>query len=315
MDHTTTILDIIENGIFIADKNLVVRFWNTWLVNHTNISKETAEGSTLDDLFPDTSLKLLKRKVKIALKLKSSTFANSTVDQYVIPIELKRITTTIFQHMRQNVVITPLNDTDVSIIIYDISPLLEAKAVIKDQLDLVQKQATIDHLTQSYNRMMFNNLLCVELKRVNRHHITFSMIIFDIDNFKSVNDTHGHLVGDEVIKSIATISSKSTRDSDIFARWGGEEFTILLPETKLDAAALVAEKLRAAIYAYDYGEPEQISCSFGVAEYILGDEIDTLISNADEALYFAKENGKNQVAIFDKAMTRPGRWDSVSGDK
>ncbi len=301
MNYTTTILDIIENGIFITDRDLIVRFWNTWLVNHTNISKETAHGSRLDDLFPNTSLKLLRRKVKIALKLKSSTFANSTVDKYVIPIELKRITTTIFQHMRQNVVITPLSDMEVSIIIYDISPLMEAKAIINEQLFMVKKQATIDHLTQSYNRMMFNNLLCVEMKRVKRQKKTFSLIIFDIDNFKSVNDTYGHLVGDEVIKSMASISTTTIRESDIFARWGGEEFTVLLPETKLENAALVAEKLRTAVSDFDFGEPGHMSCSFGVAEYILEEEMDSIIKDADEALYFAKKNGRDQVSIFDKA--------------
>lgn len=300
MTDETAILDIIENGIFIADRDLTIRFWNTWLVTHTGITKDKAQGRQLDDLFSDTSFKLLKRKVKIALKLKSSTFTNSTVDKYILPIELKRITKSIFQFMRQDVVITPLNDNEVSIIIYDTSPLLEAKSVINDQLLLVQKQATTDPLTKCYNRKMFNDLLTAEAERADRYGTIFSLIIFDIDNFKSVNDTYGHLVGDEVLKELVTISSKTTRKSDIFARWGGEEFTILLPETRLSGAVSVAEKMRITISGHDFGVPGHKTCSFGVAGYSPKEETDNLIRNADKALYHAKNNGKNQVAVFDQ---------------
>jgi GGDEF domain-containing protein len=226
MIEETAILDIIENGIFIADRDLTIRFWNTWLAIHTGITKDMAHGHCLDDLFPGTSFKLLKRKIKIALKLNSSTFTNSTVDRYVLPIELKRITKSIFQYMRQDVVITPLNDNEVSIIIYDTSPLLEARSVIDEQLLVVQKQATTDSLTQCYNRKMFNDLLAAEVKRAQRHGTSFSLIIFDIDNFKAVNDTYGHLVGDEVLKALVTLSCKTIRKIVIFDRWGGADSTM-----------------------------------------------------------------------------------------
>ncbi len=304
MPNETAILDIIENGIFIADNDLTIRFWNNWLATHTGITKDVAQGRRLDDLFSNTSFKLLRRKVKIALKLKSSTFTSSSVDKYVIPIELRKITKSIFRYMRQDVVITPLNDEEVSIIIYDSSPLLEAKAVINDQLLLVQKQACTDSLTSCYNRKMFNDLLTAETKRAERHGTIFSMIIFDVDNFKSVNDTYGHLVGDEVLKTLVTISSKTIRESDNLARWGGEEFTILLPETNLTGAVNVAEKLRSAIAAHDFGEPGHKTCSFGVAQYTLKEKKNTIIYNADLALYHAKNNGKNQVVISDQGELR-----------
>lgn len=307
MADDTAILDIIGNGIFIADRDLTIRFWNTWLAIHTGIGKDTAQGCLLGDLFPDTSFNLLKRKVKVALKLESSTFTNSMVDKFIIPIELKRITKSIFQYMRQDVVITPLNENEVSIIIYDASPLLEAKAVLNDQLLLIEEQATTDSLTKSYNRKMFNDLLTLEAKKAARYDKRFSLIIFDIDNFKSVNDTYGHLVGDEVLKAMATISTNTIRKSDIFARWGGEEFVILLPETNLAEAAILADKVRAMIAAYDFGEPGHKTCSFGVAEYSPEEKNDTLVSNADKALYYAKNNGKNQVAIFDQARSEPGK--------
>lgn len=297
MVHGTTILDIIENGILIVDRELSIRFWNNWLVTHTGIAKEEAQGNKLTALFPDTSFSLLKRKVKIALRLNSSTFANSSVEEYIVPISLKKITKSIFRHMRQDVVITPLNDTEVSIIIYDATPILEAKSIIDDQLLLMEKQATTDALTQCYNRKMFNDLLAAEVKTANRYNRTFSVIIFDIDNFKSVNDIYGHLVGDEVIKAVASLAKESIRQCDVFARWGGEEFIFLLPETAVTGAATLANKVRSKIAGHDFGTPGHKTCSFGVAQYSPQEKIKSLLNNADRALYYAKNHGKDQVAI------------------
>lgn len=299
----TTILDTIENGILIIDQELHIRFWNKWLAVHTGIPKTTAQGSSLESLFPDISFSLLKRKIRISLKIHSSTFFNSSVERYVIPIELKRITKSIFQHMRQDVVITPLTPTEVSVIIYDASPLLEAKAIIDEQLRMVEKQARTDGLTQCYNKTMFNELLSAEVKKADRHSHIFSLVIFDIDNFKSVNDTHGHLTGDHVLKEIARISINAIRESDIFARWGGEEFCILLPQTGLAGAALLADKVRLAIADHDFGAPGHQHCSFGVAQYPPGATENSLIACADSALYHAKHQGKNQVAVFDGNQT------------
>lgn len=307
MNQETSILDIIESGVFIASRDLKIRFWNKWLVINTGIDKDTALGRQLDELFPETSFKLLKRKIKIALKLNSSTFTSSTVDRYVIPIQLKKITTSHFQHMRQDVVITPLSSDEVTVIIYDMTPLLEAQKVISEQLDLVKIQATTDQLTGCYNRKMFHDLLVSESARASRHGRQFSLIIFDIDDFKSVNDIHGHLVGDTVLKALATIASRSIRQNDVFARWGGEEFTILLPETDLHGAAIVAEKVRREIAAHDCGEPGHKTCSFGVAEFSSDKDINSIVYYADKALYHAKENGKNQVIAYSDGCLK--KWD------
>ncbi|MFT5698647.1 MAG: diguanylate cyclase (GGDEF)-like protein [Desulforhopalus sp.] len=307
MNLEISILDIIESGVILANEDLTIQFWNKWLVINTGIVKDTAQGRQLDELFPETSFKLLKRKVKIALKLKSSAFTSSTVDRYVIPIKLKKITKSHFQYMRQDVVITPLNTNVVSIIIYDMTPLLEAQKVISDQLALVQIQATTDQLTGCYNRKMFHDLLVSETARASRYGTRFSVIIFDIDDFKSVNDNYGHLVGDTVLKALSTIASLSIRINDVFARWGGEEFTILLPETDLYGAAVVAEKVRRKIAAHDCGEPGHKTCSFGVAQFSSDKDINSIIFYADKAMYQAKENGKNQVVIYSDG--RMIKWD------
>lgn len=304
MRDEKTILDTIENGILIVNTDLKILFWNRWLVLHTGITKEEAEDNFLSNLFPATNFNLLKRKVKIAVKLGSSTFTSSSVEKFVIPIKLKKISTSIFRHMRQDTVITPLEDEQTSIIIYDTTPLLEAKAIIDDQLLAMEKQATTDPLTGCYNRKMFNDLFRSETKKATRHNKKFSLIILDIDNFKSVNDTYGHLTGDEVLKKIASLACASIRESDIFARWGGEEFAVLLPETDMEGGAVLAEKIRVNIKNHHFDQAGNLTCSFGVCQYNAEEVGDTLISNADWALYHAKNHGKNQVAVFDQGDIR-----------
>ncbi|MBU8848054.1 MAG: diguanylate cyclase [Desulfobacterales bacterium] len=294
----TKILDTIENGIIITNQNLDIILWNRWLAIHTGIPSDKTPGNTLEDLFPRISFDLLKQKIRIALRMKSSTFTNARVLKFVIPIEQNKITKSIFKHMRQNVVITPLNEKEVSINIYDVSSLLEAQTIIDDQMKLLEKQAKTDSLTGCFNKNMFNELLTAEIKRSIRHNHIFSLIIFDIDNFKSVNDTYGHLKGDSVLKKLANLSRKNIRKSDMLARWGGEEFCILLPETPLNGAAILADNVRQKIASHDFGSTGLQQCSFGVAEYTLGTDENIIIANADKALYYAKNNGKNQVAIF-----------------
>lgn len=294
----TDILDTLENGVIIMDKDLNILFWNRWLAVHTGIGQEKAQGQQLTKLFPDTSFSILKRKIRIAFTLRTPAFMNASVEKYLIPIKLNKITKSIFCFMRQDSVITILDDTQVAVLIYDATPLLEANAVIETQLKLVEKQARIDGLTQCYNKTMFNKLLAIEIKKADRHNYTFSMIILDIDNFKTVNDTFGHLAGDDVLKQLATICSQNIRKSDVFARWGGEEFCILLPQTALDNAVAVADKLRRVVAANDFGEAGPQQCSFGVAQYAKESRKADLVRHADEALYHAKHNGKNRVAAY-----------------
>lgn len=299
----TKILDTIENGILIANQNLDILFWNKWMAIHTGLAKEMATGKTLEDLFPKTSFKQLKQKIRIALKMKSPTFTNATETKYIIPIQQNKITKSIFRHMRQDVVITPLSEKEVSIIFYNVSALLESKAIIHDQMQLLEKQAKTDSLTGCNNKSMFNELLSAEIKRSYRHNHTFSLVIFDIDNFKRVNDTYGHLKGDFVLKSLSEITNQILRKSDTLARWGGEEFCILVPETSLDGAGVLADKIRQKIASHNFGIPGFQTCSFGIAEYTPGIDENVIIANADKALYHAKNNGKNRVAVFEHGRT------------
>jgi len=155
----------------------------------------------------------------------------------------------------------------------------------------------IDALTGIYNKGKFNNVLDTELKKVRRYKRPMGLILFDIDHFKQINDTFGHQVGDYVLKTIADIVKKNIRDTDIFARWGGEEFVILAPETDINGLKMLAEKLRKAIENHNFEKVKKVTASFGLTEAIPEDTTDTVVRRADEALYLAKEKGRNRVEI------------------
>ncbi len=166
-------------------------------------------------------------------------------------------------------------------------------------LDAINKllltQANTDALTGIFNRMKFNKTLTSEITRAKRYKAPLSLILFDIDHFKQVNDTYGHLSGDNVLKHLAKLITINLRGIDIFARWGGEEFVVLAPVTPLDDAIQLADKLRNKIENYDFPEPKNITASFGVTTFRDGDNNITLVNRADEALYRAKHGGRNQV--------------------
>lgn len=170
--------------------------------------------------------------------------------------------------------------------------------------------ATKDGLTKLYIHRHFYNLLDSEIKRVQRYHHVLSLLMMDIDNFKQVNDTYGHLVGDMVLKEIAATIQKTIRHVDIPARYGGEEFTIILPETAAINAVTIAERLRRRISEIEVHVDENTvihpTISIGISEYPnAADDINELIDWADKALYVSKANGKNCIHLyFDGNFTR-----------
>ena len=161
----------------------------------------------------------------------------------------------------------------------------------------LQEMAYTDSLTKVYNRLHMTHFLEAEIERVRRYHGTFSLILFDLDYFKKVNDQHGHQAGDKILQQIAKLVNQSNRDADILARYGGEEFLILASATNIDGAVKHAERLRRDIANYKFGLPMKITASFGVAEFDAeDDDINSLIRRTDIALYNAKARGRNCVA-------------------
>jgi len=166
--------------------------------------------------------------------------------------------------------------------------------------DKFQNQAMTDYLTGIYNRRYFFEILVNEIERSKRFKSTFSVLLFDIDNFKRINDTYGHLTGDEVLKHCCKLVNENTRKSDIMGRFGGEEFILILHETLPENARILADKLRTVIEENPLMIDDQVfpvTVSFGGTIYTENDVLNNLLERADNALYIAKENGRNRVEM------------------
>lgn len=171
---------------------------------------------------------------------------------------------------------------------------------LQEQLEQERRRAITDPLTGLYNRLA----LLEQLSRVVAgapEQGPPSLIMFDIDHFKSVNDTHGHLIGDRVIRFVAQLLTKNTKGKDVAARYGGEEFIVLLPDTPLEGATAVAETIRKAVAGAQLVRADnkkplgQITISAGVTSYRSGEDQLEFLDRADQALYQSKNNGRNQV--------------------
>jgi diguanylate cyclase (GGDEF)-like protein len=187
-----------------------------------------------------------------------------------------------------NINISKLKNNDYLLSFNDITKLESERVVI-------QKEAENDPLTEVYNRVKFNKVLEGMIYRANRYYLNFSIILLDIDHFKSINDEYGHNIGDKVLVELARLVKTVLRESDVFARWGGEEFVIIAESTNLKEASQLASKLRRIVAEYPFKEIGNVTCSFGVTEFKSGDTEIHLFERVDKALYEAKHNGRNQV--------------------
>lgn len=166
---------------------------------------------------------------------------------------------------------------------------------LEKKISEIKYLSETDTLTEISNRRKFQFEIEKEISRASRYGHNLSFVIFDIDWFKNINDKYGHTMGDEILKKLAFFVKNQLRINDFIARWGGEEFALLLPSTNLEGAKDLSEKLRYQISTIDFGNELFISCSFGVAQYHNDESTDQLFRNADMALYKVKELGRNRV--------------------
>jgi diguanylate cyclase (GGDEF)-like protein len=171
----------------------------------------------------------------------------------------------------------------------------QQKETLKENFDTLQENSQKDELTQIYNRKKFNEELEKSLNIFKRYHDDATLVLFDIDFFKKINDTYGHLIGDEILKGISKLVKENIRKCDIFARWGGEEFMLILPKSSKEDAIKTVNKLRQLIINHDFGLKEKVTCSFGITSYKEGDDLDTIIKRVDELLYEAKDSGRDKI--------------------
>jgi diguanylate cyclase (GGDEF)-like protein len=175
--------------------------------------------------------------------------------------------------------------------------------VIEIKLYLEQQQkAVVDYLTGLYNRRYFDEALQREANQAKRYNRSFSLLLIDIDDFKKINDERGHRIGDEVLKNLAKIIQSNTRKEDTICRTGGEEFTLILPDTISEGALNLGEKIRTAFHGETIAD-RKLSFSGGIANYP-GDsrDLDELVHLSDKAMYYSKYNGKNRITIMTETI-------------
>ena len=189
--------------------------------------------------------------------------------------------------------------------------LLRLRRVLKERqlgtertrmMEKLQKLAITDGLTKLYNSRSFYTQLELEVDRFNRYKHPLALLLLDIDNFKEYNDSYGHLEGDKVLVRFSQIIKTCLRANDSAYRYGGEEFTVILPETNGDEAKTVAQRIRASLEAEKYkpvpGKVARITISIGVTQCYPKEELSTFIRRADKAMYLSKENGRNRVSVL-----------------
>ncbi len=172
----------------------------------------------------------------------------------------------------------------------------ERTAELKKANETISRLAATDDLTNLSNRRHFEELMTSALSAAKRHNYPLSLIMIDLDHFKDVNDTYGHIEGDNVLKAFADLLRELIRTEDFAARWGGEEFIVILPHTACEAAMALAERIRVACRKH-FSARNALTASFGVAQLQSGEDYDSLIKRTDDAMYRAKNEGRNRVVV------------------
>ncbi|BHH83228.1 sensor domain-containing diguanylate cyclase [Desulforhopalus sp. 52FAK] len=282
------------NAVFLSDLLVNILFSEKPEKYHqqfrseaTQLLKFTAEE--IETILNQVHLRFKEAGTYFNLKIKGTSSVQEILQEANIKLSLINLD---YDQMNKQLILAKIH-------LENMTKELEEKNTILDNL------ANLDGLTGAYNHRFFQNSLDQEISRCMRNSSTISILLLDIDHFKNFNDTYGHQVGDFVLTEFATILKDNVRKYDVVARYGGEEFVVILPETDLEEAMKVAEKLRAAIESADFDDNREtysVTASFGVssAKPATEDEFkkDILISQADQALYEAKEKGRNRVMSY-----------------
>ena len=297
----------IDVGVVVVDHNYTVQVWNRFMENHSGVRSTSIIGNNLFEKFPHIPVDWFKRKAESVFLLKSRAFSTWEQRPYIFKFKNYRPITSPAEHMYQNVTYIPLVSpsgevNQIGIIIYDVTDIASNKCELERANSKLQSLSRTDRLTQMYNRGYWEDCLIKEFARHRRTQEPCSLIMFDIDHFKKVNDTYGHQAGDEVIRITAQAVRDKVRTTDIAGRYGGEEFGIILIDTKADGALLLAQRLRKhieSILVQHEGMEIRYTISLGISEINpqIGDYKQWL-EQADQALYRAKESGRNQAIVY-----------------
>jgi diguanylate cyclase (GGDEF)-like protein len=298
------VIERVGFGIFVLDRDLNVLMWNRFMQDHSGKTAEQVIGKSIFESFPELPRVWFTRKVESVFQLGSFAFSSWEQRPYLFKFDHDRPITGGVDFMQQDCTFMPLAlDHEVRAVCVTISDATHASMMQRARDEAVaklQEFADRDGLTGIANRRYFELRLADEFSRWQRYGGDLAMLLFDLDHFKRINDDLGHLVGDTVLRVMAERVAKSVRVQDVFGRFGGEEFALLLPCTNFDDAMIVAEKVRRAIGETPIdvqGARVPVTASVGAARARTGvtSSYEALINEADAALYTAKRQGRNRA--------------------
>ena len=293
----------LNTGVLVLDANFNVIIWNRFLQIHTDKVVKNTLGKFIFSVFPELPERWLTRKLSTVLQLNTPSFCSWEQRHHLFELPHTRPITTDSDFMAQNCTFLPV-ETDchgkhICILIEDVTDVCHYQTQLKNTLIELEKISRIDGLTQIYNRRHWQESLEQEYSKSRRHDKKLSLIMLDLDYFKLLNDNYGHQCGDMVLIEVSTLISSLLRVEDIFGRYGGEEFAIILPETELSGAIDLAQRICNIIATTELIYNEQainVTVSLGVAQLSTEESnYEELITQSDNALYQAKALGRNQV--------------------
>ena len=301
--YCTNIINQINTGVLILDLDYNIVMWNRFLQVHSNKKPENVINQSVFDVFPELPRRWFERKLSSVIQLNTQSFCSWEQRHHLFELPHTRPITTDSVFMAQNCTFLPvLNNaktTNICLLIEDVTDVYHYQTKLNSALEQLALSNRIDGLTQVFNRKHWEECLAKEFSRARRYDHDLALIMFDLDCFKLLNDTFGHQGGDKVLVEVASQVKDLLRTCDLFGRYGGEEFAIILPETDLIGALDVAERVRSAVEALMVSfqnETIAVTVSVGVAVINPADtRYEDLISNTDIALYKAKDAGRNKV--------------------
>ena len=306
------LLDVIQSsnvGIVVLDREMRVEVFNRFMQAHSGIRPDQAIGQSIFELFPEVSRQWFERRVTSVFELEIPVYTTWTERPWVFHFPLRLPIHYKLDTMYQNAMFVPLHSAQnaverVGIVVYDVTEIAHARRELEQaQIELLRLSRT-DRLTQLWSRGYWEERLHEEFMRAHRFGEPVTLVMFDIDHFKRINDSYGHPTGDEAIRLVSRLVRETCREIDICGRYGGEEFVVILPSTPTGGAFHFCERLRQSIEAASIQGPRkevvQFTASFGISE--LGDEtadVATWLEQADQALYRAKTSGRNQTCVYE----------------
>jgi len=301
-------IDRINIGVFIINTRGEILLWNHFMEVNSGRPSDTVLGRNLFECFPDLPRKLVENKIKSVFILKNFAFSGWEQRPYLFKFRHHRPVTGGVEYMYQDCTFIPIKNAQdevehICVTVVDTTDVAIYKRMHKEALESLAEASQRDGLTGIYNRRSLEEAILKEFNRVRRYGGTMSLLMLDIDHFKLINDTHGHLAGDEVLRMTAGRLDAMVRRTDTLGRYGGEEFCVLLPETTLDVARVYAERIRIGVE--EVGIPYEgtiihATTSIGIAQYHDSmTRYEELIIAADDALYGAKNSGRNCVRCAD----------------